>query len=92
MVSRFFRRRRNGEDAVPDGDNGSLEGALESLNSLKHFEKMHRFDPNLPLDELDEVEIALNDSNIERGPEIERILAEDDSPYPEVSNCFLICS
>jgi OPT family small oligopeptide transporter len=84
MVSRFFRRRyRNGEEAG-EGDNGSLEGGLESLNSVKHFEKMHRFDPNLPLDELDEVEIALNDSNIERSPEIDRILAEDDSPYPEV--------
>lgn len=86
MASRFFRRRRNEGGEVPPNDNGSMEGALESLNSLKHFEKMHRFDPNLPLDELDEVELAinLNDSNIERGPEIERILAEDDSPYPEV--------
>jgi len=73
---------------VPDLDNGSLEGGMESLSSLKQFEKMHRLDPNLPLDELDEVEIALNSSNPEKGAEIEQILAEDNSPYPEVSRRF----
>jgi len=70
---------------MPNLDNGSLEGGLDSsLNSLKQFEKMHRLDPNLPLDELDEVEVALNSSNVEKGAEIEQILAEDNSPYPEV--------
>lgn len=83
MASRFFRRRRN-DEVVPDMDDGSLEGGLDSLNSLKQFEKMHRLDPNLPLDELDEVEVALNSSNVEKGAEIEQILAEDNSPYPEV--------
>ncbi|KAK1758619.1 OPT oligopeptide transporter protein-domain-containing protein [Echria macrotheca] len=83
MLSRLFRRRRHDEDVVPDLDDGSLEGA-DSLSSLKQFEKMHRLDPNLPLDELDEVEVALNSSNVEKGAEIEQILAEDNSPYPEV--------
>jgi len=68
---------------MPDIDDGSL-GGMEGLSSLKQFEKMHRLDPNLPLDELDEVEIALNSANSEKGAEIEQILAEDNSPYPEV--------
>jgi len=42
----------------------------------------------LPLDELDEVEVALNTTNVEKGAEIEQILAEDDSPYPEVSDAL----
>jgi hypothetical protein len=45
---------------------------------------MHRLDPNLPLDELEEVDIALNSANVEKEAEIEQILAEDNSPYPEV--------
>lgn len=68
-------------------DDGSMEGdstGLEALTALKQFEKMHRLDPNLPLDELDEVETALNSANIEKGTEIDQILAEDNSPYPEV--------
>lgn len=82
---RFLRsiggRRR--EEVVPDMD-GSLEGDSTGFASLKQFEKMHRFDPNLPMDELEEVDIALNTSNLEKGAEIEQILAEDNSPYPEV--------
>jgi len=87
MVLRFLRRRpRDGDKVMPDLDDGSMEGesGVDLLNSLKHFEKMHRLDPNLPLEELDEVEIALNTSNAEKGAEIEQILNEDNSPYPEV--------
>ncbi|KAK3694789.1 putative isp4 protein [Podospora appendiculata] len=86
MVLRFLRRRHHDGDVMPDMDDGSIEGdpGLESLNSLKQFEKMHRLDPNLPMDDLDEVELALNTANAEKGAEIEQILAEDNSPYPEV--------
>lgn len=62
----------------------SLEGDSTGFASLKHFEKMHRFDPNLPLDELEEVDIALNSNDPAKSAEIEQILAEDNSPYPEV--------
>lgn len=79
---RFIWRRRE-DEVVPDAD-GSLEGDSTGLASLKQFEKMHRLDPNLPLDELEEVDIALNTANVEKGAEIEQILAEDNSPYPEV--------
>lgn len=74
---------------MPDRDDGSVgESGVDLLNSLKTFEKMHRLDPNLPLEELDEVETALNTANAEKGAEIEQILAEDNSPYPEVSRAL----
>jgi len=63
---------------------GSFEGDSTGFASLNQFEKMHRFDPNLPLDELEEGDIALETDNVEKGAEIEQILAEDNSPYPEV--------
>ncbi|KAM7222824.1 putative isp4 protein [Rhypophila decipiens] len=85
MVLKFLRRHVRQGDVMPDKDDGSVgESGVDLLNSLKHFEKMHRLDPNLPLDELDEVETALNTANVEKGAEIEQILAEDNSPYPEV--------
>jgi hypothetical protein len=87
MAMRFLkglrRRRGDDDDVVPDME-GSLEGDSTGFASLKQFEKMHRFDPNLPLEELEEVDIALNTANVEKGAEIEQILAEDNSPYPEV--------
>lgn len=85
MALGIFRSlwRRREDDVVPDMD-GSIEGDSTGFASLKQFEKMHRLDPNLPLDELDEVDIALSTANLEKGAEIEQILAEDDSPYPEV--------
>jgi len=85
MAMAFLRSlwRRRESAVVPDMD-GSLEGESANFASLKHFEKMHRLDPNLPLDELEEVDIALNTANVEKGAEIEQILNEDNSPYPEV--------
>jgi hypothetical protein len=90
MALGFLRslRRRREDEVVPDMD-GSLEGDSTGFASLKQFEKMHRFDPNLPLDELEEVDIALNTDNVEKGAEIEQILAEDNSPYPEVRFRYL---
>ena len=93
MLRRFrFLRRRGDDNVMPklradssvESSDGSATG-LEILETLKYFEKMHYLDPNLPLDDLDEVEAALNDSNAEKGVEIEQVLVEDNSPYPEVS-------
>ncbi|KAK0717183.1 OPT oligopeptide transporter protein-domain-containing protein [Lasiosphaeria miniovina] len=87
MVLRFLRRRHVDGNVMPDMDNGSMEGDTadyQTLNSLKQMKNMHRLDPNLPLDELDEIDVALKTSNAEKGAEIEQILAEDNSPYPEV--------
>jgi hypothetical protein len=88
MALRLLRslRRRREDEVVPDLADSieSIEGSSSGFASLKHFEKMHRFDPNLPLDELEEVDIALETANVEKGAELEQILAEDNSPYPEV--------
>ena len=61
--------------------------AMDALNTLKEFEKLHHLDPNLPLDELIEIDAAINTANPEKGIEIEQILTEDNSPYPEVG-CY----
>lgn len=58
--------------------------AMDALNTLKEFKKLHHLDPNLPLDELIEIDAAINTANPEKGLEIEQILTEDNSPYPEV--------
>ena len=64
-----------------------LEGTSSGVDLLKHlaaFEKAHKLDPNLPLDELSDVDAALATGNAEKGIEIEHALMEDNSPYPEV--------
>ena len=68
---------------------GPLEGSGDSsgVDHLKHlaeFEKAHKLDPNLPIDELNDVDAALATGNAEKGIEIEHALMEDNSPYPEV--------
>jgi len=71
-------------DTTPDGEDRRASG-VEALNTLKQFEKMHHLDPNLPIDELDDVDAALDSGNAEKGLEVEQALVEDNSPYPEVS-------
>jgi hypothetical protein len=86
-----FRRRHQPENITPDrltpDEESYFDGdlaAMEALNTLKEFEKLHHLDPNLPLDELIEIDAAINAANPEKGVEIEQILVEDNSPYPEV--------
>jgi len=84
-----FRRRGEAEEITPlpmpaDGYSAEASG-VEALNMLAQFEKAHKLDPNLPIDELNEVDTALATGNAEKGLEIEHALMEDNSPYPEVS-------
>lgn len=60
--------------------------AMDALRTLKEFEKLHHLDPNLPLEELNQIDDALNGANGEKGIELEQILVEDNSPYPEVGH------
>ncbi|KAJ9155207.1 Sexual differentiation process protein isp4 [Pleurostoma richardsiae] len=81
-----FRRRHEAEQVIydmpsPDGGEYMVDG---TMNTLKQFEKMHHLDPNLPIDELNEIDTVLNAGNAEKGIEIEQVLVEDNSPYPEV--------
>lgn len=45
---------------------------------------MHHLDPNLPIDELNDVDNAINSGNVEKGLAVEQVIIEDNSPYPEV--------
>ncbi|TQS34991.1 hypothetical protein Golomagni_04603 [Golovinomyces magnicellulatus] len=58
--------------------------ASEKLNHLQEFSDSHKLDPNLPFEELAEVDEILKSGNAEKGIKIEQALLEDDSPYPEV--------
>lgn len=83
----FFRRRHEPEDVTPlpaPGDTVEVSG-LEHLKSLEQFEKKaYKLDPNLPLDQLNELDAAIATGNAEKGMEIEQALMDDNSPYPEV--------
>ena len=89
MAPNIFRKRHETEEITPIS--GPLETEAEAsgvesknLQHLAEFEKMHKFDPNLPLDELNDVDAAIATGNAEKGIEIEHALMEDNSPYPEV--------
>lgn len=89
-LRRLFRRRHGTEIVAFDvcmAETVSEREILQSLGvaSLKHFEKMHRLDPNMPLDELEQIDAAIRQGNDEKGVEIEHLIMEANSPYPEVS-------
>ncbi|KAI5917267.1 small oligopeptide transporter [Camillea tinctor] len=82
----IYLRKRGAPDAdaeITPVDEGDTPGT-QALDTLKNFELQHKFDPNLPVNELNNVDEALASSNIEKGLEVEAVLVEDDSPYPEV--------
>lgn len=88
-----FRRRHQAESITLDGltpdEEAYMDGdlaAMDALRTLKEFEKMHHLDPNLPLEELNHIDDALNGENGVKGLELEQILVEDNSPYPEVGH------
>ena len=51
-----------------------------AANPVRRFSKTREFDPNLPIEELDEPD----ESNAEKGTETASEVLEDNSPYPEV--------
>lgn len=92
------RKRRAGTGGTTSDDNFDLaqdlrtisltadSSAIETLNTLREFERQHALDPNLPLDELNDVDTVLATGDKEKGIEIEHTLVEENSPYPEVRN------
>lgn len=85
MMPSIFRKRHETEEITPIP--GPLEAEASGIDKLQHlqqFEKMHKLDPNMPLDELSDVDAAIATGNAEKGLEIEHALMEDNSPYPEV--------
>jgi hypothetical protein len=68
---------------IPGPPEGEATG-VEKLDRLRYFEKMHKLDPNLPIDDLNDIDAAIATGNDEKGIDIEHALMEDNSPYPEV--------
>ncbi len=81
----ILRKRHEAEEITPVS--GPLECDVSGIETLKHlheYEKAHKFDPNFPIDELNDLDAAIATGNAEKGIEIEHALMEDNSPYPEV--------
>jgi hypothetical protein len=57
----------------------------ESVDQLKKFQRVHKWDLNLPLDKLFAVDAALDSEDIEKKVVVEHTLLEENSPYPEVA-------
>lgn len=81
----------DGADISPHGEKSyGSEGKTTAVDAgaaveeLKKFEKLHKWDPNLPQAELDQVQAVLADGDVEHGVAVEHALLEEDSPYPEV--------
>ncbi|KAI0007044.1 small oligopeptide transporter [Xylariaceae sp. FL0662B] len=82
-----FRKRGVTEKVTPDitpSNDGANSTGDNALDTLKNFEQQHILDPNLPVEDLNDVDAALASGNVEKGMQVEASLLEDNSPYPEV--------
>lgn len=85
MKTSIFRKRHEAEEITPIPGPLEVEASgIDRLQHLEQFEKAHKWDPNLPIDELNDVDAAIATGNAEKCIEIEHALMEDNSPYPEV--------
>jgi hypothetical protein len=83
---------RDSDDKSFEGKNGTTATstaidagmAAEAARNLKAFKRFHALDANLPIDELNAVEEALQVGDAEKEVAVERAILEDNSPYPEV--------
>jgi hypothetical protein len=80
-----MRKRGDQDDITPYVIGYDVETTgVETLNTLKYWEQQHKLDPNLPIEDLEEIDGVLAEGNCEKGIEVEAALLEDNSPYPEV--------
>ncbi len=83
-------RKHNMAEDIPGANTNIAEGSgPEALKKLQEFEKLHKLDPNLPLEDLVAVEATLDSGDAEKAAQVEADLVEENSPYPEVS-CYSI--
>ncbi|KAI0965006.1 OPT family small oligopeptide transporter [Xylaria arbuscula] len=75
---RFRRRTADEGDSTPEAESS------EALETIKRFEDQHKVDPNLPVNEIELADAALNGGDTEKAVKVEVELLENDSPYPEV--------
>jgi hypothetical protein len=65
------------------------QASFDAIGTLRSFSKNHELDPNLPIEELDAVDNAIEAAekgNAEKGEEVEREIIEENSTYPEVGH------
>jgi hypothetical protein len=55
-----------------------------SVDQLKKFKKLHKWDPNLPIEQYIGVNAVLEAGDVEKEVAVEQALLEENSPYPEV--------
>ncbi|KAI0458547.1 OPT family small oligopeptide transporter [Xylaria acuta] len=79
----FRSRRRVAAERGLTPEASSSEG-IETPDTLKRFGHQHHFDPNLPTDEIELMDVSLVRSDAEKGVNVEANVVEDDSSYPEV--------
>ncbi|KAH7146222.1 OPT family small oligopeptide transporter [Dactylonectria macrodidyma] len=58
--------------------------AFNPENDLKKFKKLHKWDPFLDVEKLDDVDRVLETGDIEKEAAVEATLLSEDSPYAEV--------
>lgn len=82
MFSIMRKRAANVEVTPPPPAD---EAGRDPSEQLQDFERIHKLDPNLPVEELNEVDAIVASGNAEKVAEVEAALVEENSPYPEVS-------
>ncbi|KAL7621266.1 hypothetical protein AAE478_008583 [Parahypoxylon ruwenzoriense] len=84
----FGFRKHVVEDVSPksaSSDENAETTGVEALNRLRRFKEQHELDPNLQIEELNDLDVVLANSNAEKGVEVKTASLEENSPYPEVS-------
>ncbi|KAF7554266.1 hypothetical protein G7Z17_g3043 [Cylindrodendrum hubeiense] len=83
-----FKWRKNAvEGTEPDAVTSGVDFGNEIVNpeaDLKKFQKLHKWDPFLDVQKLDDVDKVLETGDIEKEAAVEATLLVEDSPYPEV--------
>ncbi|KAH7134550.1 OPT family small oligopeptide transporter [Dactylonectria estremocensis] len=84
-----FKWRKNATEGVPEPevvttgiDVGGVSTNPEA--DLKKFKKLHKWDPFLDVEKLDDVDRVLETGDLEKEAAVEQTLLSEDSPYPEV--------
>lgn len=75
------------DEAVSTATGSAIEVNGEQLHpeaDLKKFKRLHKWDPFLDIQKLDNVDEALASGDVEKEAAVEGSLLVEDSPYPEV--------
>lgn len=82
-----FKWRKNaieGSEEPSVVSTGVDVGSTNPEADLKQFKKLHKWDPFLEVEKLDDVDRVLETGDLEKEAAVEATLLVEDSPYPEV--------